>query len=239
MSQSLKLKKTEFSDYLAALSKINDTAILNFDDDEVSCIASSDDNSLFLWAKISGDFGITQSLNIPSISKLIKAIKLIRTEDVVFSLNSNHLEYIGDNLKFKYFLFDDGILTKSKLSIAKIESFTYDCSFDFTGSILTILLKKASIFKEATKLYLYSEDDKLIWSFADRTQPNTDALTIIGEDVDFELDEFILKLENLNLLATGKDNLIKFNINSKIGVGNFQIQNGPIELQYIVSSLQK
>jgi hypothetical protein len=239
MSQSLKLKKTEFSNYLLSLAKINDTAILNFEDDEVSCITASEDNSLFLWAKISGDFGITQSLSIPSISKLVKAIKLIPSEDIEFSLNSNHLEYVGNKLKFKYFLFDDGILTKSKLSVAKIESFTYDCDFDFTGSILSKLLKQASIFKEATKLYLYSEDDKLVWSFADRTQPNTDALTIIGEDVDFELDEFILKLENLKLLVISNTNTIKFNINSKIGVGNFQIQDGPISLNYIVSSLQK
>lgn len=140
--------------------------------------------------------------------------------------------------KFKYHLYDDGILVKPKITLAKIKALKFDYEFDFNKSFIKTLLSNSSIFKDTNKLYIYTEDGKLIWSLADKTMTNTDTLTIIGEDVDFEMDEFILNLDNVRLIDFGESDIAKFEI-SKNGIGKIGIESGNIQLNYIVSSLTK
>lgn len=239
MSQNLNLQKTSFTNLLNSLAKINDAAILTVKEDKLDAIVSTADNSMFLWGSIEEDFDITNTLNLPSLTKMAKALAMIPDEDIKFKINSNNLEYKGSSLKFKYHLFDDGILNKPKLSLDKINSFTYDIEFEISKDYLRSLLKKSAVFNSTNKLYLYTEDDKLVWSLADKTLANTDTLTIIGDDVDFELDSFILNLDNMRLLSFGDEKTIKCRLNSKLGVGNFQLKSDGIELNYIVSSLTK
>lgn len=234
----MNLKSKDFNQFLKNLSKISDTSILEIKSDEIYSIAASDDRSMFLWSSLDGDFGVDTTLNLPSLSKLSKLLDMVGLSDVSFILNSNNLEYKSKTTKFKYHLYGDGILVKPKITLSKIKSLTFDYEFEFTKSFLKTLLTNSSIFKDTNKLYIYTEDGSLIWSLADRTQQNTDTLTIVGESVDFEMDEFILNLDNIRLIDFGDATIANFEI-SKNGIGNITIEYGSVKNRYIVSSLIK
>lgn len=238
MSKKIKLNKEGFKCFLDGLSKVSDTAILNLENDRIYAISSSEDRSMFLWSSFECDPGEIQTLNLPSVKKLSKALDLIPEKDVELILNSNNLEYKGTKVKFKYHLYGDGILVAPKLTLAKITSLKYDFEFEVDKSFLTGLLKQSSIFKDTNKLYIFTQDDKLYWSLADRTMMNTDVLTVEGDDVDFEMDEFILNLDNIQLLSFGDSSRFTFRIN-KMGIGNILLKNGDVKLNYILSSLTK
>jgi hypothetical protein len=67
---------------------------------------------------------------------------------------------------------------------------------------------------------------------------NTDTLTIIGDPVDFEMDEFIMNLDNVRLIDFGESDIAKFEI-SKNGIGKITIDSNTIQNCYIISSLTK
>lgn len=238
MSNSLKLNKKEFKKFLDSLAKINDSAILDVKKDNIHALSSSEDRSMFLWSSLDGDFDFERTLNIQSLQKLSKSLDLISADNIELTVNSNNIEYIGDSIKFKCHLYDDGILPKPKLTLDKIKSFKYDYEFEFTKEFLDSVLKKAAIFKEVSKLYLYTEDDHLVWGLMDKAMTNTDSIVMVGDDIDFEMDEFILNLDNVRLWNLNGDNAVKFRIN-KMGIGNVQITSGNTKLDYVITSLTK
>ena len=234
----LKLPKEDFQNFLDGLSKVSDTAILNIENDKMYAISSSEDRSLFLWSSLESDFDFNATLNLPSLKKLSKSLNLITSSDVDFVVHPNHLDYKGKGVKFKYHLYEDGTLVAPKITLAKIQSLTYDYEFDVSKVFLKEVLKNSAIFNDTNKLYIFTEDDKMVWSLGDRTQMNTDVLTLIGESVDFEMDEFILNLDNVRLLNFGDSDSLKLEIN-KMGIGKATVKNGNVDLNYILSSLTK
>jgi hypothetical protein len=193
---------------------------------------------MFLWSTLSGDFEFETTLNLPSLTKLSDLLKMVG-DDVTFKVLNNKLSYKGNGVKFDYHLYDEGILNKPKVTLNKIKSLAYDYEFSFTKSYLRqTILKNSSILKDTNKLYIYTEDDHLVWNLGDRTKTNTDNLTIIGDEVDFEMDEFIMNLDNLRLVEFGSSEVAKFEV-SKNGIGKISIDSDPLQLNYIVSSLTK
>jgi hypothetical protein len=238
MPSQLKFNKEDLKNFLEGLSKVSDTSILNLDNDEIYAISSSEDRSMFLWSKLEWDGDTKATLNLPSVKKLSKSLDLIGEKDLEFTLNSNNLEYKGKKIKFKYHLYGDGILVAPKLTLSKIESLKYEYEFEVEKVFLTSLLKQASIFKDTNKLYIFTDNNKLYWSLGDKTMMNTDVLTIEGDDVDFEMDDFIINLDNIQLLSFGDSKVFTLKIN-KMGIGNITLNNGNVELNYILSSLTK
>ena len=239
MHQSnLKLKSKEFKIFLNSLSNISDTSILEVKTDEIYSIAASDDRCMFLWSSLAGDFDVETKLNLPSLNKLSKLVDMVGSDTINFDLKRNNLNYKGNSMKFTYHLYDEGILTKAKITLEKIKSLKFDYEFEFTNTFLKSLLKTSSIFKDTNKLYVYSLDGKLIWSLADKSMSNTDALTITDGDVDFDMDDFILNLDNVRLIDFAGSDTAKFYI-SKNGIGKISISSGDITLNYIISSLTK
>lgn len=238
MQKTIKFNKDDFKNFLEGLSKVSDSSILNVETDRIYAISSSEDRSMFLWSTLESDYDTPQVLNLPSVRKLSKSLDLIPDKEVEFILNSNNLEYKGEKIKFKYHLYGDGILVAPKLTLSKIENLQYEYEFDVSKSFLDSVIKQSSIFKDTNKLYIFTEDEKLYWSLGDRTMMNTDVLTIEGDDVDFEMDEFILNLDNIRLLSFGDSKVFTLRIN-KMGIGSITLKNGNVELNYILSSLSK
>ena len=235
---NLHLQKPVFQRFLNSLSKLNDSAILDISETSIRGIVTNEDNTFILWANIDGEFDSEFTLNLPSLRKLEKSLDLIVSEDFKFKVNSNRLEYSGDNVKFKYHLFDNGVITRPKISLEKIQSLNYDIEFDLSRSFVLNLLKQSSVFKTTNKLYIHTEDGHLVFSLADKSMANSDELTIIGDPVDFELNKFIINLDNIRLLTLDQD-LIKFRINSSSCIGNFQLHSKGMVLNYITTTLRE
>lgn len=233
----MNLKKKEFKALLLSLGKVNDSCVLDIREDGIHGLTSSDDNSLYIHAFLRGDWEEI-SLNLPSLKKLAKAIDMVDEDVVKLKFKINHLEYRDSKLKFKYHLYEEGIITKPKLSLEKIRNFEFDIDFPLDLAFISNLLQKTSI-TGTTKLYISTEDGKLLWKIGDETVPNSDTLSIIGDEVDFELeDPFIIKIDSLKLLSkVSKENNL-FKINSKLRVGMIRSEIGDFELEYLFSSLK-
>ncbi len=205
-------------------------------DDGIHGIVESEDRSMCAYAFLVGDYE-DQQLNLPSLKKLSKAFDMVSSDTVKLKLNNNHLEYRDKSLKFKYHLHEQGVITKSRMTVEKIRNFNYDIEFDLDFDFLSNVLQKSSI-TNTKKLYIFTEDDHLVWKVGDETVPNSDSLSIVGDEVDFELNPFILKIDNLKLLSkVSKDNNV-FRINSTLGVGCIVTKSGDFEMEYIFSSLK-
>lgn len=222
---------------LVSLQKLSDNSIFQIKENSIEAIAASEDNSIYLWASLKGDWENECSLNLPSLGKLAKLLNMIPSDDVDFILNGNNLEYKDNGLKFKYYLHDDGILTKPKISVEKIKSFNYDVTFEVDPKFLIDLIKKEGIIR-SSKLYIYTENGKLVWSLEDKTMTNSDTLTIIGDDCDEDFDQFIIKTDNLKNIVLSTTPVV-FRFNTKLGVGNIVSTFGNLILNYVASSLVK
>lgn len=238
-SPQLILKKSEIQGFLESVGKISDSAVVEIKDNLVSSIVSSQSNSLFLWATLEMDSDVDTTLNLPSISKLTKVLKMINDEEVSLKLTSNSLDYKDKNIKFKYHLHADGLLNKPKISIDKIKAFSYDVVINVNKKFLASILKTAAVFKDTNKLYVYTQDGELFWNLGDETLTGSDEFCVSSGEVDYTLDPFILDLDNVKLLSFGTEEEIVLNINSKMGFGNFQLVSNNVSLNYIVSSLTK
>jgi hypothetical protein len=218
------------------LGNINDSCVLRLTEDGLHGIVSNGDNSLYAHAFIKGQFE-ELTLNLPSLKKLSKALDLIDKDDVPLTINRNNLEYKDKKIKFKYHLHENGIISSPLLSVEKIKSFDYDIRFDLDFEFLSDVLQKSSI-TNTKKVYLYTEDSSLIWKIGDDSVPNSDFLCITGEEVDFELNNFIIKIDNLKLLTKISKAGNLFKINSSIGLGSIVSTVGDFYLEYLFPSLK-
>ena len=232
----INLNRKPFQNLLLSLSQIHDTCVLEMKDDGIHGIASSEDNSMYAHAYLRGDFE-EKNLNLPSLKKFSKALDMISFDNVKMKLNGNHLEYKDKQIKFKYHLHEEGVITRPKLSLEKIRNFEYDIEFDLDFDFLSNILQKSSI-TNTKKLYIFTEDGNLVWKVGDETVPNSDTLSIVGDEVEFELNSFILKIDNLKLLSKVSKTGNVFKINSKLGVGCIVTKSGDFEMEYIFSSLK-
>ena len=218
------------------MGNLHDTCVLELKDDGIHGISSSSDDSMYAYAFLKGDFE-EQTLNLPSLKKLSKALDMISADEVKFKRNVNHLEYKDKNLKFKYHLHEDGVITRPKISLNKIRSFEFDIEFELDFEFLSSLLQNSSI-TNTKKIYIFTEDGSLVWKIGDETAPNSDSLSIVGNEVDFELEPFILKIDNLKLLTKISNNENLFKINSKLRVASIVSNSGNFKMEYLFSSLK-
>jgi len=225
--------------YLEAISKINESTILNANQDLglISSLVSSADNTLILYSELSNiEVNYNGSINIPDIKKLIRVVDSIDTKDVNLLINSNNIEYKGKSLKFKYHLYEDGFLTKPSINIDKIKNFNYNVKFTLKKDTINSIIKGSTFASETNKLYLYTEDGRLKGELTDRARHNTDVFAIDLGEVDFELSPLPLNFDNIKLLSFISDD-INFGINTEYGVTVIDILNNTIKLKYIITSL--
>lgn len=231
---TLNLKKSLFQRFLKGISAISDSTIITVENGEMYAISASEDNALYLYSKIKVDVLETFKMNVPSVSKLEKAIKLIGCEDIILTFNRNRLEYKNDGLKFVYHLMDEGVLPASKISIAKINSFNFDSGFEIPTKFVKNLLKQTAL-TVTDKVYIYTEDGYLYWKLGDDTKPNSDSVTIRSIETDVEIAPFIMKTKNLGLVSDFAENL-DFRLSSE-RVGTIIIDMDELRIQYILARL--
>lgn len=232
--------RSELIRFLDAISKINESSILDIQQGSpglVSCLVSSIDNTLILYAETTSiESNFSGSSNIPDIKKLIRVIESINTPSINLRINTNNIEYKGDSVKFKYHLFEEGFLSKPTINLEKIKNFKYDVSFSLTKDILQQIIKSSAFATDTNKIYLYTENGSLKAELTDRARHNTDMINLNLGVVDFNLDPLPINFDNIKLL-TSVSETINVNINTEYGVVVFDIINKGIKLKYIVTSL--
>ena len=238
MSNQLKVtNKSEFLQFLDAVSKINDRGvILDIEKGKVSSLVSSVDSTLILYSEYVTDLGFEDKLNVPDVKKLRHVIDTIEAEDIEIAINPNNLQYNGTDVKFKYHLYEEGFITRPNINLDKISKFTSDVEFAIEKTFLHRIFKGSTFASETNKVYFYTENGQLMAELTDRSRHNTDNFTISLGSADFKLDPIPVNLDNIRLLSI-IDDKFDVKINTEFGVVIFDIQNNGIKLKYIISAL--
>jgi hypothetical protein len=234
--RNLKLSRPEFIKFIDSFSKINDSFIAEVKEDGMSVITSSSDNTLISYGDYKCQSSYCTNLNIPDCKKLVRVLDTINSDVIDLKINTNNLEYSSNSVKFKYHLFEDGFLQKPSLSLEKIKNFTFDITFSLTKQQLASIIKGSTFATETNKLYLYTEEDKLIAELTDKARHNSDSYTMSLGTVDFKLQPVSLNFDNVRLLTLLND-VITVNINTKYGVIIIVTSNDTTKISYLISSL--
>ena len=232
--------RLELTRFFDAISKINESAIINIHAGTpglVSCLVSSIDNTLILYAEAhSIECSEPGNINIPDVKKLLRVIESISTPSINLILNKNNIEYKDSTVRFKYHLYEEGFLSKPTINLEKIKSFKQDIKFTLTKDIIQQIIKNSTFTTDTNKVYLYTEAGRLKAELTDRAKHNTDMISLDLGAVKFELKPLPINFDNIKLLSSVND-IIDVGVNTEYGVIIFDIVNKGIKLKYIITSL--
>lgn len=235
-------RKLFLNGFLAPLSKINDSCVINVADDGFSSVVTTTDASVILHSAYNCDVSIDNilKLNISDIKKIIKAIECIQSDSFTLSVDKNNISYSGEEIKFKYHLLEDGIIIPPKVDVNKIASLNFPVKFNIQYKSLIDLLKGSTFTTESNKLYLYSQNGKIYGDLTDRARQNVDSISLpLGEYTGEPLDYLCLNFELIRIISSVRVKQLECKINPKIGVILFQLLDGSVKTRYIASSLVK
>lgn len=170
--------KTHFvQKFLNPISRISEMCILTVSDSGITSLNKTPDNSIIMYCKnvdisLSGVF--ERKLNVPDVRKLIKILECIPSESVSLTLNTNNIEYKSDDIKFKFHLIEDGIITPPNINVDKINSFEYDTNFIVDTTVFNNLLKSSSFISDSNKIYLSTKNGTVMAELTDKSKSNID-----------------------------------------------------------------
>ena len=236
MTKKLAIKNLpEFVQFLEALAKIGDTCIIDIKSDKVVSLTTTNDNTILLYGEYFVESDFCQTINVPDIKKFVRVLDTIGRNEIELAINSNNIEYKSKQLKFKYHLFDENLLTRPAMKIEKIVGLVGDVSFPLTKENINRIVKGSTFASNTNKIYFYSDGASLVAELTDKAKHNTDSFTTEICDIDFELEPIPLHFESFRLL-TMLDN-VKVEVNTQHDVFLIDSKSENIKLRYVATSL--
>lgn len=236
----LKTKRSHFIDNLVGpCSKLAENICLEFSDNRlIKTIVTSSDNSTILLASIPCEVQEPFKCIIPDCKTFLRLFSGISEETVLLDINSNAIEYKNSSMSFKYHLLDETYMVNRKsISEEKLNSLTFDTTFELSKRSVSEIFRFNSIIPEAEKLYFLTKNNKVIAKLGDEQKANTNELTTVvsesfqGKELSASLP---LNIQNILLMSFAEETII-CKINHQLKVFKFET---PLT-SYVVSGLVK
>ena len=227
------------NDFLSPLSRISDGGVLKFKDGKITSLAASADNGIIIYCEYTTPVPEGElSLNIPDFKKLHKLLSLINGT-IELEIDRNSISYSSDVTRFKYHLYEDGILSIPPLNMSKLQKIDFNCFFSINNAKLSNLIKGSTLSPDINKLYLSSIGDKVHAEITDKSRHLVDNYaTLVAEDYKGNpINSIPLNMEIIRLLSSSKIPQFQVKYASSIGVFNFEVNSANININYIVSAL--
>ena len=238
---NLKNKKDFVTNFLGPVSNLNDMCVLHINDNKVICTVAAADSTIVSKAEIEVETDLENTkLNIPDIKKFIRVLDIIPDEKISLKINENSLSYNNNGYKFKYHLLDDGIIKQPNINVNKVNSLEFDTIFTVRESNLNTVFKGSSFTTETSKLYLYTEDSKIVCELGDRSRHNTDNFVcVISDNIENGSisTPLALNFESFRLVSFSNSREVTFKVNQEMGVLTCSITKGNTSLIYVISAL--
>ena len=231
-------KPTFINKFLNPLNKINENAVLKITKDKISSLTSANDGTLILHTNYICDNDIESTiLNIPDINKFIKVLSCTSEDSLDLNFEKNCLVYKSNDIKFKYHLLEDGILSAPAVNVNRIKELNFDISFKVTAATILNLLKGSTFTTDTNKIYFYTENGAVYGKLTDMQKHNVDVYTQkLTEEHRGELpDGLPLNFEVIRMIAGIRFASMDVHINTENNVYIFDITDDNYKLNYIAS----
>jgi hypothetical protein len=243
---TLPLDKSTLVRFLAPVGQITEKCVLKVTEDKLYTLSATPDTNIILYACVKIDNANKESsrINISDVKKLLVGIDCFE-DDLTFSLKENHLLCSTNSLSgeyFKYHLVDDAIIKEYPLNINKIVNLNFNTSFDVNKKKLADIARGSSYARSTQKIYFFCKNNIIYAELNDFAYQNVDNITFMITDV-YEGETISsmlpLDLEIFRILNSLKCETVKVKINNENKVVMFSVNDGEVELKYIISTLVK
>ena len=237
-------KKSFTNDFLKPINKVTERGVIKINKNNATALVNESSSPLFLYCdtKINCKVEDGVVLSIGDFQKLLKAINCIEEEEPTFEIKSNHLHYSSPNLKFKYHLLEDGVITAPTFNLQKLEALKFDTTFSISKDVIKNIIRNSTFTSDSTKIYFYTQDEKVFCELNDRTISNLDMINMLVSD-SFTGNPlktaFPLRLDWFDNFTSLEFEEISVKYNSTNNVVIFHIETKNTTLKYIVSTLTK
>jgi hypothetical protein len=231
-------KPTFINKFLNPLNKINENAVLKITPDKISSLTSTNDGTLILHTSYICKNEIdTAILNVPDINKFIKVLSCTSEDSLCIEFDKNCLVYKSSDIKFKYHLLEDGILSSPAINVNKIKELDFDISFKVQSGVMLNLLKGSTFTTDTNKIYFYTEDGCVYGKLTDMQKHNVDVYTQkLADNHKGALPEGLpLNFEVMRMISSIRFDYINVHINTENNVYIFDISDDDYKLNYIAS----
>lgn len=244
---TLPIDKINLVKFLTPVGNITDKCVLKFAEDRIYTLAATPDTNIILYACASlknTSESVPVRVNIADVKKLLTGIDCFDS-DLSFTLADNHIycsTTTASGEYFKYYLVDDSIIKEYPLNINKITSLNFDTIFDIDRKKLAEISKGSSYARATQKIYFFCRDNKVYAELNDHAYQNIDNITFqVTSQYEGEMISTMLPLdlEIFRILNSLKCETVKVKINNQNKVVMFTVNDGDLELKYIISTLVK
>jgi hypothetical protein len=235
-------KKDAFlNNFLSLLSKVAESAVIKGTKGKISSLLSTSDNTIIVNA-VYADDAVTDDfiINVPDLKKLYRVISCIENDILELDLGPNYIGYNANNLRFKYHLYDDNILTTPKINLEKLSTFEFDGEFTLPYSSVISLVKGSTISTESNKIYIGVKESKVFGELTDKTRPNIDSYGIeISQD--YKGTQFALAIplnfEIFRIISSMRCKELKSKLITKLGVVTLDLDLDNTSFKFVISAL--
>ena len=220
------------------LNKINENAVLRVNNDKISSLTSTNDGTLILHVVYTCENDCESTiLNVPDINKFIKVLSCTNEDELNITFDKNCLIYKSNDIKFKYHLLEDGILSSPAVNVSKVKELNFDISFRIDSATILNLLKGSTFTTDTNKIYFYTEDNCVYGKLTDLQKHNVDVYTQkLTDQYKGNLNEPLpLSFEVIRMVSSIRFNHVDVHINADNNVYIFDISGENYKLNYIAS----
>jgi len=241
MTLSITNKEDFLNNFLSPLSKITDSAVIQVNTGKISSLISTSDNTIIVDSSFNDKkINAIKTLNIPDLKKLFRVISCIETDNIDLDISSNFIGYSSKNVRFKYHLYDDGIITTPKLNVEKLKTFSFDGNFTLPYASVINLVKGSSISTETNKIYLSVKDNTVCGELTDKTRANVDSYGIqIAEN--YTGTQFAVPLplnfEIFRIISSMRYKELQAQLITKMGILTLDLQLNSSNFKFVISAL--
>jgi len=229
------------NNFVIPISKVADSAVLKIKKGKVSSLISTSDNTIIVHAEYTDDsINADATLNVPDLKKLSRVISCIEESSFALDISSNFIGYASNIVRFKYHLYDDGIIPSPKLSIDKLNNLAFDGKFTLPFSSVINLIKGSSISTETNKIYISVKNNAVFGELTDKTRSNIDSYGI-NIASDYEGTQFAiaipLNFEIFRIISSMKFKELQSQIITKMGVMTLDLNLDNAKFKFVISAL--
>ena len=230
------------TDFLKSIAVFNDRAV--FEKEDNTLVAKTANSEIaykgVYKSVIYNNINDSIRLNVPNIVQLQNFISSLKDDTIKFEYQNSYLKYVSKQLKLKYQLLEDGIISSCKLNIDKALNLDFNVKFDLNKEDIVSVIKLLSYGPSECKLYFYTQNNCLYVDIADKEKTNTNETSwCLKENIDYEFSGMIIPAETFRILNTINFDKINIQINTDLYIMVATINDDSYDIYYVITGREK